>query len=270
MADNDDLNDEYQFADLDSTSPSDENPVDSEEATDLHKESPSFSDLRQNKTIMKGLIVVGVIIVLIMGYKLVGTSSDKKILKQPPLKPQATVSSLETSKVAPVVQQQAFPLENQATTPVVDAKVSQKLSALESTQQSIQTDVSAVSNQLGGVSKNVDALIAKINDLNVIISNLGAKVDEQSREIDRLTIQRHRLQAKKIQRPGPHFGGYPKYYIQAVIPGRAWLIATNGATLTVREGTVIAGYGTVNLIDPNQGRVTTSSGQVIRFSQEDS
>ena len=60
------------------------------------------------------------------------------------------------------------------------------------------------------------------------------------------------------------------YYIQAVIPGRAWIIATNGSTLTVREGTNIAGYGIVRLIDPLDGRIVTSSGQIIRFSQEDS
>jgi intracellular multiplication protein IcmG len=63
---------------------------------------------------------------------------------------------------------------------------------------------------------------------------------------------------------------YSRYNIQAVIPGRAWLIATNGATLTVSQGTAIPGYGIVKLIDPVQGKVTTSSGQIIRFSQEDS
>ncbi|MBA3536672.1 MAG: type IV secretion protein IcmG, partial [Tatlockia sp.] len=60
------------------------------------------------------------------------------------------------------------------------------------------------------------------------------------------------------------------YFIQAIIPGRAWLIATNGSTITVREGTRIAGWGVVKLIDPIQGRVLTSSGRIIRFSQRDS
>ena len=60
------------------------------------------------------------------------------------------------------------------------------------------------------------------------------------------------------------------YYIQAVIPGRAWLIATNGSTLTVREGSTIPGYGIVRKIDPNLGKVFMSTGKVIRFSQLDS
>ena len=58
--------------------------------------------------------------------------------------------------------------------------------------------------------------------------------------------------------------------MQAVIPGRAWLIANNGSTITVREGTPIPGYGIAKIIDPIKGRVMTSSGKEIRFSQDDS
>jgi len=61
-----------------------------------------------------------------------------------------------------------------------------------------------------------------------------------------------------------------QYFLQAIIPGRAWLISTNGDTVTVREGTRISSYGVVRFIDAKRGRVLTSSGQVIRFSQEDS
>ena len=107
-----------------------------------------------------------------------------------------------------------------------------------------------------------------MTELNGVIANLSAKVDQQSREIEGLTIRRQ--EANKVYHRGAQATHFPKYHIQAVIPGRAWLIATNGATLTVREGTAVAGYGMVRLIDPSQGRVTTSSGQVIRFSQEDS
>ena len=60
------------------------------------------------------------------------------------------------------------------------------------------------------------------------------------------------------------------YYIQAVIPGRAWLVSSQGLTITVREGTSVPGYGIVKLIDPNQGRILTSSGRTITFSQQDS
>lgn len=156
----------------------------------------------------------------------------------------------------------------QAPPPSVDTNVAQKLSALEFSQQSMRADVSSVSDKLGGISNNLNAIVAKMSELNGIIANLNTKVDEQSREIEQLTIRRE--EAKKASHFVPKAIHYPKYHIQAVIPGRAWLIATNGATLTVREGTVVAGYGMVRLIDPNQGRVMTSSGQVIRFSQEDS
>jgi intracellular multiplication protein IcmG len=149
----------------------------------------------------------------------------------------------------------------------VDIQINQKLSVLEVTQQGMRNDVSSVSSQIGGITTNLNTLVAKIAELEGIISSLNTKLDDQTRVIEQLTIRRTVKKAHYAPHKAVH---YPKYFIQAVIPGRAWLIATNGATLTVREGTIIAGYGIVKLIDPNQGRITTSSGQIIRFSQQDS
>jgi intracellular multiplication protein IcmG len=109
----------------------------------------------------------------------------------------------------------------------------------------------------------------KMAELNQVITQLNAKLETQSQVIERLTVRT----APKPPKPRVLNGFLNqrlKYYVQAVIPGRAWLIATNGATLTVREGTLISGYGVVKLIDPTQGRVLTSSGRIIRFSQSDS
>ena len=61
-----------------------------------------------------------------------------------------------------------------------------------------------------------------------------------------------------------------RYAVKAVIPGRAWLLASNGSTLTVRRGTPIQGYGVVTGIDAVRGYVFTSYRKLIRFSQEDS
>ena len=58
--------------------------------------------------------------------------------------------------------------------------------------------------------------------------------------------------------------------LQAIIAGRAWLVCSNGETLTVRQGTQVYNYGEVRYIDAISGQVLTSSGQTITFSQEDS
>jgi intracellular multiplication protein IcmG len=106
-----------------------------------------------------------------------------------------------------------------------------------------------------------------VSELNRMIAALSDKLDSQAKTIESLA-------AKPVVRKTHPIVGRNKplvqYNIQAVIPGRAWIVATNGTTLTVREGSKVPGYGLVKLIDPNQGRVITSSGRVIRFSQEDS
>jgi intracellular multiplication protein IcmG len=272
MADNDQNNDEYQFADLDAITPDagdanesviiDDNPMDSPADNPTAVEEPA----QQRGTIFdkdnirrNALIAVGGLILLIVLYELLGAIfSGKK--QSTAVVPPTTQPIVQPKPVLPVAQ---------APVPMVDPQVNQRLSVLETTQQTLRSDVSTINDQLGSLSKNMDALSAKMTELIGAVATLNAKVDEQAREIEQLTIRR--IEARRATHPKVHKAPhYPKYYLQAVIPGRAWLIATNGTTLTVREGTIIAGYGMVKLIDPNQGRVLTSSGKVIRFSQEDS
>jgi intracellular multiplication protein IcmG len=263
MADNDQYNDEYQFADLDAMHPDSEDASASPSAEGTSTSGETRTGALDHHTIKRnGLIVIVLLVSAIVIYKFVGSfSADKKVAVN-------TSAPVVAPVVQPPVQPQAVMPVPVVPLPAVDTKVSQELSALDSAQQSMRADVSTLSDQLGALSNNVNAMVAKMSELNGAIASLSAKVDEQSHELEQLTIRRE--EAKRVHHgvlKGPR---YPRYYIQAVIPGRAWLIATNGATLTVREGTVIAGYGMVKLIDPNQGRVSTSSGQVIRFSQDDS
>ena len=262
MADNDQYNDEYQFADLDAISPDgdDQNQEGNAGASENPPETPRENNIKRN-----AIIVIGVVVLLMVLYKIIGMfhteKKDTDIINPPPVQTVfPTQPSVPSQPVTPV---------SQSTPSMSDTKVAQKLSDLETNQQTTLTEVTAVNNQLGGINNNVNAMSAKMAELTGLVASLTAKLEEQSRALEQIIIRR---EAKTVQRHVPHKARphYPKYNLQAVIPGRAWLIATNGATLTVREGTVIAGYGIVKLIDPNQGRVTTSSGQVIKFSQEDS
>ena len=55
------------------------------------------------------------------------------------------------------------------------------------------------------------------------------------------------------------------YYIQAIIPGRAWIRTSNGQTITVTYNDEIAGLGKVTKIDAENGLVVTSSGAKIAY-----
>lgn len=57
------------------------------------------------------------------------------------------------------------------------------------------------------------------------------------------------------------------YVVQAIIPGRAWLKADSGDTVTVAEGDTLKGYGRITRIDPYDGVVDIDTGnRVISLS----
>lgn len=268
MADNDQKNDEYQFADLDAITPDGGGEDQSAEGEAPPAEQPRVS-IATSAVKRNGLIVVGVVFAILILYKFVGAFFTEK---KDTIKPVSTKVQAAAPAPAPIpVQPQPIVAQPQVTTPTAgDEKINQKLSDLESGQQNTLSQVTAVNNQLGNVSNSMNAMNAKLAEMSGIIASLSAKVDQQARELEQITVRRVAREAHS--RHALKHKGTPrlKYHLQAIIPGRAWLIATNGTTLTVREGTIIAGYGVVRLIDPSQGRVMTSSGQVIKFSQNDS
>ena len=280
MADNNLGNDEYEFADLDGLSPDTMGDKDG-----LSRQSSSSQVPRstgKKDVIRNALIVVFLIFILMLLYRFMGPFFTKKVdstqsvtsvstpiiqpTQQPDVQPEVTpvVTTVVTEEPPPPTQ----------TTPVVQTTIespelTQKLSAMDLNQQNIRSDVNNISNQLGGINSNINALNSKIANLSQMVTSLSLTVEQQSNQIASLIAVR--VQQTKIHAPVRHVAtSRPLFYIQAVIPGRAWLIAANGSTLTVREGTILAGYGVVKLIDAVQGRVITSSGRVIRFSQQDS
>lgn len=271
MADND-QNDEYKFED------SDEINLEVLEDENVPSTTHSFDESgRKNLTDVKrnALIAVGLLIIIIIIFKLLGSlfSSKNKVEKAtvPPIHTMNTGSVPSTAPpLQPAPLSELAPIQPPAPG---GSQISQKLSVLEVNQQTVRSQVMSVSSQLEGVNLNVNDLTSKIAALSQMVATLTEKVDEQSQTIARLTARTVRPKPPIVpqRRAAITTRNQPTYYIQAVIPGRAWLITENStATLTVREGTVIAGYGTVKLIDPLQGRVLTSSGRVIRFSQQDS
>lgn len=271
MADQDKYNDEYHFSDLEGL-----NPAGDDETEVTHTETITERKFNEPSNIRRNaLIVIGLILLAMILYKFLGSyfSQRQLAVKDPasiPVQPQpqtSTTSTTTTSTPSQVPQAPSVVVQNPAS-PLDSPQLDQKISSLEVGQQSMRSEVESMNSQLGGINSNLSNLSNQINQLHLIITSLSAKLDAQSKVIEHLTIVKKPAPViKKVVRKVVRT---PRYFIQAVIPGRAWLIAPNGSTLTVREGTALPGYGTVTLIDPNQGKITTSSGQIIRFSQDDS
>lgn len=278
MADND-QNDEYKFAELDS--------LENESLENTEYSSKSTAPVGQGgaepqKNIKRNaLIAIGVVVFLMLMYKFIGgmffnktnKTADESLTPAPvaeitpaPQPQQPPQTEIPQEPIQPQVQQPQ-PVQQ----PVVEEsrELKQKVASIEATQQTVQSEVSSMNQQVGTVNNNVSALSAQITKLNQVISDLNNQVAKQSEEIN---VLMERTKPKLIKRIIHVQPSEPQiiYYINAVIPGRAWLIGTNGSTLTVREGSKIEGYGVVKLIDSLQGRILTSSGRIIRFSQEDS
>lgn len=257
MAENDQDNDEYKFDELDSAGEhtGEEGSGGSEQGLPPSESGPGQKDVRRN-----ALITVGVIFLIYILYKIFsGLFPGKTQPVKPEIPPMPSVAATQPA---------AQPIQPVAVAQPVDNQLKEKVSDIEANQLSIKSEVTSVNEQVGAVNTNVNNLSTEVAKLNQTIQELATQLQKQNEVIVKLM---ERSRPKKVRSTKNLMVYKPlSYNIQAVIPGRAWLIATNGSTLTVREGTKIRGYGMVRLIDSIQGRVLTSSGRVIKFSQADS
>lgn len=263
MVDSNKDNDDYQFVDVDTVNIDSVDTLQSVDGSSNNVFSKKMNSI-QLDTRKKAFIVVMVLIFAVIIYKSLSSSSNKKQMTS------ANVSIVKEPVKTVVVQQPTQP--SLPTTHSVDMneEIERKLFQMKQNQETIHSNVSTISNQISVINASMANLESKIEGLSQVIIQIDEKIKSYQ-------MEQAKLQQMKNLRPKPKAAMARKpsaqvlrYYIQAVIPGRAWLIATNGSTLTVSEGTMISGYGIVKLIDPRQGRVLTSSGQVIRFSPEDS
>jgi intracellular multiplication protein IcmG len=268
MIDNDQSNEEYKLDDLDllASEPEDhlqpEVDAGSSSVPPLVEKAPFW----ESPVIRKGLIAIGCLVLFLLCYQLISSFFTSNRAEQNDIEPVAVSNKpLNTIQTPTQPTAKSFPQEQTS-----QLEVNKKLSTLERDQSTMSTNIQTINTQVTTVTSSIADVSAKITELNASISAMNNKIDEQTREIERLVTAK----AKKNHIARPHFSNANNqpdvYSLQAVIPGRAWLITNNGATLTVREGTSISGYGIVKLIDPQQGRVITSSGRIIRFSQVDS
>jgi intracellular multiplication protein IcmG len=261
MADKDFNDDEYQFSDMGSV----DNPAAGEMESDDKSAKPSNAGPFVEKDNKRKIwIIFGVIFGLLLVYQVISLYFGKET---PPAK--VTITPVQPKPTpAPVV----MPVQPVAPPPPVvtqaDPEIKQKVLAIEASQESLKSDQNLLSQKVETVSASVTTLNEQIEKLNTLVNSLSTQVASQSNQIQVLTV---RLQPKPvIKKTKKKLVEVITYAIRAVIPGRAWLIASNGSTLTVRRGTPIPGLGVVTSIDAVQGRVATSSGKVIRFSQDDS
>jgi intracellular multiplication protein IcmG len=270
MSDNKNFEEEYQYVD---ESGIDDNQHVQEEVVEKAQSKPQSnkefiskinSIIQQPNIRRNGLIAVGSLLLIIFIIKSLGNDdiAKKSANTDKAIVPEKVAAVQNPMLQAPVIQKTIDIVpQNDQTDRLMNIKRN-----VESNISSMREQINQLSNQVNNLNTTNQALINQLSDLT-------AKLQASQQVIEEL------LAAKKaqpiIRKTKPMASKtMPKldkvsYFVQAVIPGRAWLVNSQGATLTVRVGSKVPGFGVVHRIDALQGRVTMSSGHVIAFSQAD-
>lgn len=103
----------------------------------------------------------------------------------------------------------------------------------------------------------------EVQKLNASVTSIEARMNQL---VQLMVKQQADAQQTKeespVQSASPAAPKLP-YTVQAIIPGRAWLRADNGDTLTVTEGDTIKDVGKVTKIDPYDGVIEINTGRKV-------
>ena len=231
---------------------------------------PILDLLKHNTLLRIGLIVFLLLMLTTFVYKCSSHPLVEKTNEKPLTNP-VIHSSLKSQTIAPRpipivgTQPKSLPTYTQG-----GMNESQFL-RLEKLNTDLQTQIKDLASQMKNLQSNVDATTENLKLASEQIIQMANKIGNTSHQ----NIARQQSKLKKMSSfslPNQTKETVSKLQcaLQAIIPGRAWLNCSNGETLTVRQGTKIINYGVVRYIDAASGRVLTSSGQIITFSQEDS
>jgi len=197
-----------------------------------------------------------------------------------PLASQPVKPAAAAAMIAPVSAAAPAKPAVAASTAVAPVAIERKLTEVE---QSVAKQQKTLENQKEMSQKQLqeirDELTIVSKDIGSIKMMLRAKA--QAQKMGPIT------KAKRIKKPArllvkkkepPHHRRalrekifiHPRvptqtFYVEAVVPGRAWLQGSDGETISVSIGSYLEGYGRVTRIDEDRGVVATSSGHVIPY-----
>lgn len=255
---------EYLFSEdehADPLNPSDQSTQIPDEVT---SEKGSFWMMWRKNIMIGGILLV----VVFIAYKIISAFFVSTEVKQIPEIP--TQSSSKINTALPV---SATANQNSAnTTSLHDAvnfynqnrKETQQLEQLEATSQSIGTEITNLQNTTQSLQSSVDNINTQLSQLNTALTALTNQMQTQE---NRWIQSQKRIKPRIV--PKKPIVLQSTYQTLALVPGRAWLKSSKGATITVSEGSEIPGYGTVTRIDVPSGRIVTSSGRIIAYAAND-
>lgn len=189
-------------------------------------------------------------------------------------KPETLDSALSQNKTFEQVQKE---LKVQHTEP----KVKQIPEEVNIMLDSLSEEMTLNANQIKNLETSINSLAQAIEQLNLSINAMDNRVLSLNETVDNMMLDLNHVKkiivdedldltqigstaptSKKQLAAANNIG--PSYTVHAIIPGRAWLRSDSGQIITVTEGDKVGDYGSVAVIDANNGLVRTSSGITFR------
>lgn len=255
---------EYKLTDEDGS-----NDLMHEEAEKVKTESPEEPVIKKIDKRKWVVFIAGGALLLLIVLKLMTMFFSSSTQAQKPLKQARVVVDIQKPEqsVLPTVpvqsiSPQAPSIADNATT---DNAMTDKMTQLQqqNTQLTELLRQQAADNRERSVSleQKIAGLESTLSDLQNTISDLSDQVKHNKSLQEALLTYQKNSQAAKNSR----LRQIKQYFVQAVIPGRAWLHAADGTTMTVAVGDDIPGYGKVASIDAYSGAIMTNSGRQINY-----
>jgi intracellular multiplication protein IcmG len=228
---------------------------------------------RQRKKI---LVIIGIIIAIFCLYKLYGlfTASPIKapLGRHPEIHntvPAAPSVSEEQPKALSIQSPPVISEEKgmgAEETPNKIASLEQAIAQNGQAEENLQNQIAGLSSAITEIQNNIAMLTQQVGSLSQqkIPQTISKSKEKKAKSHEKIrkTLKKSVAAKKPIITP-------TNYNVKAMIQGRAWLISQSGATFTVSTGDELAGYGTIQDINPDKGVIVTSSGKVINYMPND-
>jgi intracellular multiplication protein IcmG len=192
-----------------------------------------------------GFLIAIILVYLILSY--INTKRNADLAQQAPIT--AAIPAATTAQSVPVEQapQQTLAVETPNNTDV----------------QRLTMQNQANQQSIASMQSQIQQMQTQMSDLTNTISALGTQIQVLANEIKAISTDRAMSGRSISMNPGT------VYHLKALVPGRAWIQSPDGAATTVTLGDHLPGYGIIQMINTDQGIVTTSSGAIIQYGTKD-
>jgi len=220
------------------------------------------------------IFIIIVILAVLIIYKMFSFLFGGTKPAAPQVAPEVGISAPAATEVAtppPTTLLPAAPAKEEVTQPPAEAAVQPsasfegQMTAIRQENEKLiaKLEQQALQNQtrIGSLEQKITDLKEGVGDLHQGIQDLTTQVKHNQELQKALSVYKARSQKRKEQT----IRHIKRYFVRAVIPGRAWLYGADGTSMTVTVGNSIPGYGRITAIDPYSGAVATSSGVKLRY-----